>query len=196
MFRFDHDKRNKYVALAFGDHAMPHLTEEQNSPRALMLAAIPRLRRFAMALTGSAHDGDDLVQITLERGLTNLDRWQPGTKMESWLMRIAYNAWIDETRSRKRRGPHLDFEDVGEPVGDDGRAVVHSRLDLAAVREAMAELSEEYRAVIALVGIDDMSYQEAADTLKIPIGTVMSRLSRARKALTEKLDHGGARSND
>ncbi len=175
---------------------MPHNTEEQNSPRALMLAAIPRLRRFAMALTGSAHDGDDLVQIALERGLVNLDRWQPGTKMDSWLMRIAYNAWIDETRSRKRRGPYMDFEDIGEPMGDDGRAVAHGRLDLAAVREAMAELTAEYRAVIVLVGVDGMSYQEAADTLKIPIGTVMSRLSRARKALTEKLDHVGARSND
>lgn len=175
---------------------MPHDTEEQNSPRALMLAAIPRLRRFAMALTGTAHDGDDLVQIALERGLTNLDRWRPGTKMDAWLTRIAYNAWIDETRSRKRRGPHVEFEESGDPEGADGRAVVHARLDLAAVGEAMAGLSEEYRAVIALVGVEGLSYQEVADTLRIPIGTVMSRLSRARKALLEKLDHAGAHAND
>jgi RNA polymerase sigma-70 factor (ECF subfamily) len=175
---------------------MPHNTDEQNSPKALMLAAIPRLRRFAMALTGSAHDGDDLVQVALERGLTNLDRWQAGTKMDAWLMRIAYNAWIDETRSRKRRGPHVEFEEAGDPEGADGRAVAHARLDLAAVREAMQELPDEQRAVIALVGIDGMSYQEAADTLRVPIGTVMSRLSRARKTLMEKLNHVGARSHD
>ena len=173
---------------------MPHHAEP-GSPRALMLEAIPRLRRFAMALTGSRHDGDDLVQIALERALANIDRWQTGTKMEAWLMRIAYNAWIDEVRTRKRRGQHVEFEEAGDPEGIDGRIVAHARLDLAAVREAMAELPDEHRAVLALVGIDGMSYQETADTLRIPIGTVMSRLSRARKALMEKLDNVGARSN-
>jgi len=149
-----------------------------------------------MGLTGSSHDGDDLVQIALERGLANLDRWRPGTRMDSWLLRIAYNAWIDELRARKRRGVHLDVDDMADLAGGDARTDAHGRLEVAALREAMAGLSEEYRAVIVLVAIEGLSYQETADTLKIPIGTVMSRLSRARATLAEKLGNVGVRSDD
>ena len=149
-----------------------------------------------MALTGASHDGDDLVQIALERGLANLDRFRPGTRMDSWLLRIAYNAWIDEVRMRKRRGVHLDVDDLGDLAGGDARDDAHGRLELAAVKEAMAALSDEYRAVIVLVAIEGLSYQETADALKIPIGTVMSRLSRARSKLAEKLKHVGERSDD
>lgn len=149
-----------------------------------------------MAIAGSHHEGEDLTQLALEKGLANLDRWRPGTKMESWLLRIAYNAWIDEVRSRKRRGAHLDLDAVGEQSGVDGRDVVHARLDLAAVYKAMRELPDEQRAVLALVALDSMSYQDAADTLRIPIGTVMSRLSRARKTLLERLDNAGVSVDD
>ena len=116
--------------------------------------------------------------------------------MDSWLLRIAYNAWIDELRVRKRRGVHLDVDDMTDLAGGDARTDAHGRLEVAALREAMAGLSEEYRAVIVLVAIEGLSYQETADTLKIPIGTVMSRLSRARAKLAEKLGNVGVHSDD
>jgi RNA polymerase sigma-70 factor, ECF subfamily len=166
---------------------------DPSSPQGLMIAAIPRLRRFAISITGSAHIADDLVQTALERGLASVDRWRPGTSMESWLLRIAYNAWIDEVRSKKRRGQHVDMDTAGDLPSEDGRVVTHNRLDLAAARAAMAELPLEYRSVLSLVVIENMTYQEVADILKIPIGTVMSRLSRARKSLMEALGDAGDR---
>ncbi len=165
------------------------------SPRALMIAAIPRLRRFSAAITGSAHLGEDLAQTALEKALTNLDSWRPGTKMESWLLRIAYNAWIDDVRSQKRRGQHVDIDSAAEQAGEDGRDIVYHRLELEAARAAMADLPIEFLSVLSLVAIEGMTYQEVADTLKIPIGTVMSRLSRARKSLLEALDHVGDRTH-
>ncbi|NJO34195.1 MAG: RNA polymerase sigma factor [Rhodospirillales bacterium] len=165
------------------------------SPQALMIAAIPRLRRFATSITGNVHLAEDLSQTALERALANISRWQPGTSMESWLLRIAYNAWIDDVRSKKRRGQHVNLDAVGDLRGEDGRVVSDNRLDLEAARAAMAELPLEFRSVLSLVALDGMSYQEVADTLKIPIGTVMSRLSRARKSLLEALDRAGESRN-
>jgi RNA polymerase sigma-70 factor (ECF subfamily) len=152
-----------------------------------LLALIPRLRRFAYSLTGSMNEGDDLAQIALERALMRLDQWRPGTRLDSWVFRIAQNAWIDELRARKRRGGVADIEAAAELMGDDGRAVLQGKLDLAEVRAAMDILPDEQRAVIALVAIEGHSYQEAADILDVQIGTVMSRLSRARQALVNYL---------
>lgn len=170
------------------------MTEANGPPpatQAEMLALIPRLRRFGYALTGSRDDADDLTQIVLERALTRMDQYQPGTRLDSWLFRIAHNAWIDELRARKRRGPALDLDETGEITGEDGRAVSDARLELADVRAAVALLPEEQRAVLAMVAVEGLSYQEAADALEIPIGTVMSRLARARKALAAKLAERG-----
>jgi RNA polymerase sigma-70 factor (ECF subfamily) len=161
------------------------------SAKALLIAAIPRVRRFAYALTGAPDAADDLTQTTLERALAQIERFEPGTRMESWLMRIAYNAAVDEARRRKRRGPHLDVDDLVDVSGGDGRRDMVARLDLAAARTAMARLPEDQRAVLALVALDGMSYQEAAETLEIPIGTVMSRLSRARRAVARAVDGQG-----
>ncbi len=148
-----------------------------------MIAFLPRLRRFTYALTGDFASADDLVQDACVRALTHRDQWQPGTKFESWMFRIAQNLWIDKRRSVKSRGVHQDIDDMVEPMGVDGRDVTDQRLTLAAVAKAMQSLSEDQRALLALVCIDGASYKEAAETLNLPIGTVMSRLARARQAL-------------
>jgi RNA polymerase sigma-70 factor (ECF subfamily) len=137
-----------------------------------------------------------LTQIALEKALMRLNQWKPGTRLDSWLFRIAHNAWIDETRARRRRGTAVDLDQTAEIQGEDGRAAAHARLDLAQVRTVVATLPEEQRAVLAMVAVEGLSYQEAADALDIPIGTVMSRLARARKAVAERIERKGAASGD
>jgi RNA polymerase sigma-70 factor (ECF subfamily) len=151
---------------------------------------MPRLRRFAQELTGSAADADDLVQSTRERALEKLDRWQPGTRLDSWLYRIAQNLWIDQVRSVRTRGPAVDVEALEAIAGSDGRVTNQQQLTMRDTRRAMAELPAEQRAVLMLVAVEEMSYADAAQALDIPIGTVMSRLSRARRALAERLSYG------
>jgi RNA polymerase sigma-70 factor, ECF subfamily len=157
--------------------------------RAEMLALLPRLRRFALALTGRATDADDLLQDTLERALRNFDQFTPGTRMDSWMFRIAQNLWIDNLRSRKARGQPVDIENA-ESVSVDGQRAAEARLMMSDTVRALAELPEEQRAVVALVLVDGLSYREAATVLQVPIGTVTSRLARGREALaTQVLGH-------
>jgi RNA polymerase sigma-70 factor (ECF subfamily) len=106
------------------------------------------------------------------------------------MFRIANNLWIDRLRAQRFRGPHKSIDKIDpaqEPVGVDGREVAESNLTLAEVMRAIGRLPEDQRALVALVCVNGASYKEAAETLSIPIGTVMSRLARARKALYEAL---------
>ncbi len=146
------------------------------------MALLPRLRRFALALTGRANDADDLVQDTVERALRNLDRFVPDTRMDSWLFRIARNLWIDTTRSRNVRKTS-DLSEA-ETLAHDGARAAEAHLLLSQTLGALAQLPEEQRNVVALVLIDGLSYREAASVLEVPIGTVTSRLARARDALS------------
>lgn len=156
--------------------------------RTRMVEFLPRLRRFAIALTGDLDQGDDLVQETCLRALSRMDQWQPGTRLDSWMYRIAQNLWLDRTRARKYR-PEVSDPDVMEALpGQDGRDVVDGRLTLEAVLNAMHELSPEQQVLVALVCIDGASYKEAAEITNTPIGTVMSRLARARRELHERLE--------
>lgn len=141
---------------------------------------LPRLRRFARALTRHREDADDLVQQAVERALLHADQWAPGTRLDSWLYRIMKNAWIDEVRARGRRGAVLLPEEAGEHVGV---TPMDARNDALAVQQAMARLNEDQRLVVALVLIEGLPYKEAAAVLDIPIGTLTSRLARAREAL-------------
>ena len=152
-----------------------------------MVAFLPRLRRFAYALSGDAAQADDLAQDACVRALTHSDQWQPGTKFESWMFRITQNLWIDKRRSAKSKGVHQDLDSVAEPSGVDGRDVTEGRLTLAAVMQGMEVLSDDQRALMVLVCIEGASYKEAAVTLSVPIGTVMSRLARARQTLAAQL---------
>jgi RNA polymerase sigma-70 factor, ECF subfamily len=156
--------------------------------RERMVAVLPRLRRFAYALTGSAEQGDDLVQDACLRALSRIDQWQPGTRLDSWMYRIAQNIWLDRVRASKVRGEVVDVEVAEELVGSDGRVVTESELTLKAVDAALSRLTAEQRAVIALVCIEGVSYKQAAEIAGVPIGTVMSRLARARRALNAHLN--------
>lgn len=156
--------------------------------RERMVAALPRLRRFAYALTGNAEQGDDLVQDACLRALSRMDQWQPGTRLDSWMYRIAQNIWLDRVRASKVRGEVVDVEAAEGLVGSDGRVVAESELTLKAVAAALARLPAEQRAVVALVCVEGASYKEAAEIAGVPIGTVMSRLARARRALNAHLN--------
>ncbi len=154
------------------------------------MALLPRLRRFALALTGRAADADDLVQDTVERALRNLDRFMPDTRMDSWLFRIAQNLWIDVVRSRKVRAVAGDGLSEAEALPFDGARAAESHTLLMQTLRFLGELPEEQRSVVALVLIDGLSYREAASVLEVPIGTVTSRLARARDALAARLMPG------
>lgn len=154
--------------------------------RQTLTTFLPRLRRFGLALTGSSADADDLVQTTCERALRHADQLRDVPRMDAWLYGIMRNLWIDEVRHRRIRR-HDDIETAFGVVGEDGQAITDSRINLAAVRRAMAEMAPDQRAVLMLVCVDGLSYREAADVLGVPIGTVMSRLSRARQDLHTRL---------
>jgi RNA polymerase sigma-70 factor (ECF subfamily) len=156
--------------------------------RERMVAVLPRLRRFAYALTGNAEQGDDLVQDACLRALSRIDQWQPGTRLDSWMYRIAQNIWLDRVRASKVRGEVVDVEVAETIAGSDGRAVTEGGLTLQAVAAALARLPAEQRAVVALICVEGASYKEAAEIIGVPIGTVMSRLARARRALAAVLN--------
>lgn len=144
---------------------------------------LPRLRRFCMALARNAEMGDDLCQATVERALARADQFQQGSRLDSWMYRIAQNIQIDDLRRKRTRGVEVDVDHAYDLTGDDGRQVLEGRSDLARAQAALANLPEDQRTLMALVVLDGMSYRDAAETLAIPIGTVMSRIARARRAI-------------
>lgn len=152
-----------------------------------LVGLVPKLRRFALSLCGSAADADDLVQAACEKALRNQEQFREGTRMDSWMYRIIQTQWLDEGRRRRVRGTAVDPDDVA--LGDGGKAasLPEARMMLARAEAAMAELPEPQRIVLSLIAIEGLSYREAAETLDVPIGTVMSRLSRAREALLPRL---------
>jgi RNA polymerase sigma factor (sigma-70 family) len=156
--------------------------------RSELVSLLPRLRRYAIALSGSMADGDDLTQDTLERALKNLHQWQPGTHMSSWLFRIARNRFID-TRRAARHSPTVSVEDAeGDPsIQIDGTRGMEASVALRDAARALQALPFEQREALALVLIDGSSYRDAADTLGIPIGTLTSRIARGREALAQLL---------
>ncbi len=151
--------------------------------RTQLVALLPRLRRFCMALTRNGDAGDDLCQATIERALSRSDQFEPGTRLDSWMYRIARNLQIDAARRRQTRGVEVDIDQAYAVAGDDGTAIVENRSDLARAEAALAGLSEDQRALVALVVIDGQSYKDAAAILDIPVGTVMSRIARARRSI-------------
>ncbi len=152
-----------------------------------IVAMLPRLRRFARALTGQASDADDVVQIAVERALTRLHQFQDGTRFDSWMFTILRNAWIDETRTQARRTRVFAPAELGERVGDDGAGAMHARLEASEMWKAMQALPGDQREAIALVCVEGLAYREAADALGVPIGTLTSRLARGREALQKML---------
>jgi len=153
---------------------------------------LPRLRRMARVLARNPADADDLVQVAVERALERRSQWAAGTRLDSWVFRIMKNAWIDETRSRTRKGRVFAPAEEGERVADQRVVSMETRLEATAVERALAALPEEQRLPIALVLIEGLSYKEAAEVLEIPMGTVTSRLVRGRMALMAQFGGRGA----
>ena len=153
-----------------------------------MLALLPRLRRFAHGLTGSLDEGDDLVQATCERAIGHIDTWQPGTRLDSWMYRIAQNTYFNTRRAKRVRETHLHTVESMTATSIDGARAMEAHLTFDAVRGFIARLPEEQRAIILLVCVEGLTYQEVADILDLPIGTVTSRLARARFALKNQVE--------
>jgi RNA polymerase sigma-70 factor (ECF subfamily) len=148
-----------------------------------MLAFLPRLRRFSYGLTGSVHDGDDLLQATCERAIRHIDQWQPGTRLDSWMYRIARNLHLNNMRARGVRSQHLASVDPAEHGTVDGVRVAEAQMTFQAVRGFVDRLPEEQKSILLLVTVEGRSYREVSEMLDLPIGTVTSRLARARLAL-------------
>ena len=144
-------------------------------------AEIPRLRRYARALARDVAAADDLVQDCLARALGKLHLWQEGTDLRAWLFTILHNQYVNQVRRAVREGAAVGLSET-EPMltraPHQGR-----RLELRDLERAIAKLPEEQRSVILLVGLEGMRYEEVAEVLDVPVGTVRSRLSRGREAL-------------
>jgi RNA polymerase sigma-70 factor, ECF subfamily len=158
----------------------------------LIEAEIPRLRRYAQYLRREPDHADDLVQECLARAIAKIHTWQPGTNLRAWLFVILRNCHIDEIR-REQRMESLDYTPADEPSLTTP-ANQETRVALSEVRNAFLGLSEEHREVLLFVAIEGLQYDEAAGILQVPIGTVRSRLSRAREALRQGLNPGAVHS--
>lgn len=156
-----------------------------------ILAEIPRLRRYARALLRDRDAADDLVQDCLERALTRMDNWQSGDNPRRWLFTIMHHLFIDQKRRSKRRSENLALL-----ASSSDEAVAASQLDSVASREvfdALQAIAPERRAALLLVGVEGLTYAEAATVLGIPAGTLMSRIARGREELRNLLDDAARR---
>jgi len=158
-------------------------------PGALLEPLIPSLRRYAYALVRDHDAADDLVQDTLERALSRWLLRRDGGDLRAWLFTILRNLHINAYRRGKRQGTHVPFDLApmpGSPATQD------SALETRDVLAALDQLPEEQKSLLLLVGVEDLSYEAAARVLGLPLGTVMSRLSRARQKLRTVLEMGRA----
>jgi len=154
-------------------------------------AVYPRLWRYALSLTGRKPDADDLVQTAVARAIERADQFDPDTHLDRWMFRITQRIWLNERRAQAvRRGQGLILvEDAGlEDLASDTETNILARQVLTLV----SELPEAQRAAVMLVYVEGFRYREAADVLDIPVGTVMSRLAAARKALKKRMERGQA----
>ena len=155
--------------------------------QSVLVGQIPYIRRYARALTRNAADADDLVQTCLMRAIVNMDRFEQGTNLRAWLLTIMHNVFIDGVRKVKRA---RDADESAESMmsGLYTRPNQVESLQLGDLQSAMEQLPEEQRTTLILVALEDMSYEEAAQVTGVPVGTVRSRLSRARHSLMRMVD--------
>lgn len=142
---------------------------------------IPRLRRYARALLGDRDRADDLVQDTLERAWGKLHLWRQGSDIRAWMFTIMHNLFVNQFRQNPHASTFVPLED--EALEIPVRAAQDDGLEMRDLMSAIARLPEEFREVILLVGLEQMRYEEVAQVLGVPVGTVMSRLSRGRERL-------------
>ncbi len=151
--------------------------------RQKMISQIPGLRRYARALIGERERADDLVQDCLERACSRAHQWRPGSDMRAWLFTIMHNLHANRVRSDSRRPATVPLDETDRAV----RPAQEDRLALRNLDDALSRLPEDQRAAVLIVGLEGLSYAEAAAVLDIPVGTLMSRLSRGRARLREML---------
>ena len=155
-----------------------------------LVAMLPKLRRFARGLAGTADKADDLVQAACERALARAHQFEEGTRFDSWMFRIVQTIWIDQLRAREVRKENGDAAE--ERLGtDEPVRRLEARLALAEIRLAVENLPPDQRTTLMLVTVEGLSYKQAAEVAGVPVGTIMSRLARARVALQQQLDAGG-----
>lgn len=148
-----------------------------------LTALLPRLSRFALVLTRNRSEADELTQAACERALSRAGQWQPDTRLDSWMFRIMQTIWLNDLRSRKVREAHAERAPRTADAGDATERALLARLELGHVAAAVMRLPEELRVVLVLDCVEGLTYREAAEIAAIPIGTVMSRLARARLML-------------
>jgi RNA polymerase sigma-70 factor (ECF subfamily) len=164
-------------------------------PNPDLVAALPRLRRYARVLTGDTHRADDLVQDTLARAWEKRRLWQAGSDLRAWLFTIMHNVHVNQFSMRQREYAHASLDaDDGSNVGWEiaVRASQSDRVELFEILVQIGRLPVEQREVLVLAAVEELRYEEIATVLGIPIGTVMSRLSRAREKLRRMTSEGAS----
>jgi RNA polymerase sigma-70 factor (ECF subfamily) len=184
-------RRAKLTIRGHWEHA---IVTDHAPFRTELVALLPRLRRFALTLTRNPADGDDLLQATCERAMLRMAQWQESTRLDSWLYTMMRNLWTSETRKRRVRlgQGQVDAAVADElltPVGPADHVYGNELITM------MMALPEGLSAALLLVSIEGHSYKEAAEILDIPIGTVMSRMSKARQLVKERLAQTGGRAD-
>ena len=152
------------------------------SVRDALVSAVPNLRAFAISLTGNYHFADDLVQETLLKAWAHRDKFEPGTNLRAWLFTILRNTYFSEFRKRRREVQDVDGEKAAQLATPPEQ---YGHLDLADFRAALKQLSSDQREALLLVGAEGFSYEEAAEIIGCAVGTVKSRVNRARVRLAE-----------
>src|SRR6266436_5163853 len=160
----------------------------------LLESEIPRLRRYARALTRNTANADDLVQSSLVRALEKQHLWQPGANLRAWLFTIVHNQHVNDVRHSLGQGLLGPVEDA--KAGCRVEPVLDASLQLSDLKRGINTLSHEPREVLLLVGLEGMRYEQVATILGIPVGTVRSRLSRARTTLRLLMDGAKTANND
>jgi RNA polymerase sigma factor (sigma-70 family) len=171
-------------------HANPELPQQVALPHADLVAALPRLRRYARVLTGDSHRADDLVQDTLARAWEKRALWRAGSDLRAWLFTIMHNVHVNQFAIRRRELAESSLDADDGPAGGweiPVRATQSDRVELTEVMMHIQRLPTEQREVLILAAVEELRYEDIARLQGIPIGTVMSRLNRARERLRRML---------
>lgn len=153
-----------------------------------LIVMLPRLRRFAYGLVGNMDEADDLLQEACAKAIENATSWAQGTRLDSWMYRIIQNTWKDSRRRNNVRARNSEKLQHHMDQQVDAETQIEDRMTLDKVRLAMDQLPDDQRVIVTMTCLEGVSYKQAAEILDLPIGTVMSRLSRGRRALQKMLE--------
>ena len=152
-----------------------------------LVALLPNLQRYALSLCHSREIAEELVQVTCQKAISSKSSFQLGTRMDAWLFRILKNSWIDFARKNRTEGIKVEIDDAFDVSGEDGEQTTQTHILLKEAFTQIEKLPEDQREVLLLICVEELSYKEAAEVLGLPIGTIMSRLARARKKVMREM---------